>query len=184
MTFEQIKAVSDRINRVDIKGKAYAQVNDRVMAFREICPEGSIRSEIMDIRDGMVVVKATIRDENDRILATGLAYEREGSTYINKTSYIENCETSAVGRALGFLGIGADGSICSAEELVNAVVNQTPDEMGEKLLKRPTEKQLNFMNKMWSNASDAERAAVREKFPSFDDLTMAQASEIIEMLKK
>lgn len=184
MTFEQIKAVSDRINRVDIKGKAYAQVNDRVMAFREICPEGTIESEIVDLRDGVVVVRAIVRDADDRILATGLAYEREGSTYINKTSYIENCETSAVGRALGFLGIGADGSICSAEELVNAVVNQTPEEMGEKLLKRPTEKQLNYLNKMWKTASDEEKAAVREKFPSFEDITMAQASEIIEMLKK
>ena len=184
MNYEQIAEVNSRINKIDIKGKLYAQVNDRVMAFREICPGGSIESDIIDLKDGVVVVKAIVRDEEDRIVATGLVYEKENSTYINRTSFIENAETSAVGRALGFLGIGADGSICSAEELVNAVVNQTPEELGEKLLKRPTEKQLNYMNKMWKSASDEEKAAVREKFPSFDDLTMEQASEIIKVLKK
>lgn len=69
-------------------------------------------------------------------------------------------------------------------EAVHTVAHQTPEELGEKLLKRPTEKQLNYMNKMWKSASDEEKAAVREKFPNFDDLTMEQASEIIEMLKK
>ena len=53
-----------------------------------------------------------------------MAYEKEGSTFINKTSYIENCETSAWGRALGNLGIGIDTSIASAEEVQNAVLNQ------------------------------------------------------------
>ena len=59
------------------------------------------------------------------VLGTGMAYEREENGFINKTSYIENCETSAVGRALGFLALGIDGGgICSAEELVNAIRNQ------------------------------------------------------------
>lgn len=124
MTFEQIKAVNNRINKVDIKGKAYAQVNDRVMAFRELCPEGGIHTELISNADGVCVVQASVSDDQGRILATGLAYEKEGSTYINKTSYIENCETSAVGRALGFLGIGADDNLCSAEELANAVMSQ------------------------------------------------------------
>lgn len=124
MNFEQIQDINSRINTVDIKGKAYAQVNDRVLAFREICPEGRIESSIVYLKDGVCVIKATVSDENGNVLATGLAYENEGSTFINKTSYIENCETSAVGRALGFIGIGADGNICSAEELVNAVKNQ------------------------------------------------------------
>ena len=53
------------------------------------------------------------------------AYEKEGSTFINKTSYIENCETSAVGRALGFLGIGIDGSVASADEVKTAILNQS-----------------------------------------------------------
>ena len=59
-----------------------------------------------------------------RLLGTGTAYEKENSTFINKTSYIENCETSAVGRALAMCGIGIDTSIASAEEVQNAINNQ------------------------------------------------------------
>jgi uncharacterized lipoprotein NlpE involved in copper resistance len=58
------------------------------------------------------------------LLGTGHAYEKESSSFINKTSYIENCETSAVGRALGMAGFGIDTSVCSAEELTNAINNQ------------------------------------------------------------
>ena len=62
---------------------------------------------------------------NGNVLATGHASEKDGSSFINKTSALENAETSAVGRALGILGIGIDSSIASAEEVGNAVKNQT-----------------------------------------------------------
>ena len=65
---------------------------------------------------------------NGKIVATGHAQEKEGSTFINKTSYIENAETSAIGRALGLLGIGIDTSIASAEEVSTAIANQTKDD--------------------------------------------------------
>ena len=68
--------------------------------------------------------KVTPDVEKPERFFTGVAYENEGSTYINKTSYIENCETSAVGRALGMLGIGIDVSIASADEMINEVNNQ------------------------------------------------------------
>ena len=69
-------------------------------------------------------MKATVKDENDVTKATGYAYEKESSSFINKTSFIENCETSAWGRALGNLGIGIDASIASADEVQNAQLNQ------------------------------------------------------------
>ena len=58
------------------------------------------------------------------LIGSGTAEEEKGSTYINKTSYVENCETSAWGRALGCIGIGLDTSVASAEEVINAVNNQ------------------------------------------------------------
>jgi hypothetical protein len=61
------------------------------------------------------------------LVATAHAYEKEGSSFINKTSYIENCETSAVGRALGMYGIGIDTSLASADEVANAVTQQKGD---------------------------------------------------------
>ena len=109
---------------VDIKGKPYIEVNERIKYFRENYKNWSLTSEIVSIENGVCVIKAIIKDENEIIKATGLAYEKEGSTFINKTSYIENCETSAWGRALGNLGIGIDTSIASAEEVKNAMLNQ------------------------------------------------------------
>ena len=67
---------------------------------------------------------ATIADGDGKVLATGTAFEEKGSSYINKTSYVENCETSAVGRALAMLGIGSEENLCSADELVNAINGQ------------------------------------------------------------
>lgn len=124
ITYEKIKAVNDVIDKVPIKGKDYAQVNDRVKAFRQLCPEGSIETEIISLENGVVTMKSVIKDENGKILSTGMAQEKESSSFINKTSFIENCETSSVGRALGFAGIGVDGSMASAEEIANAVLNQ------------------------------------------------------------
>lgn len=124
LTKENLQAANELIKTVSIKGKEYAQVPERVRAFRTICPGGQITTEIISLDNGVVTMKATIIDESGRIISTGLAQEKETSSFINKTSFIENCETSAVGRALGFAGIGIDGSMASAEELVNAITNQ------------------------------------------------------------
>ncbi len=119
-----LEAVNKKLQTIDVKGKAYVQVNERIKAFREICPCGCITTEIVKLEDGVVTMQATIYNEDGKPLATGLAQEKEQSSFINKTSYIENAETSAVGRALGFLGIGVDGSMASADEVANAIINQ------------------------------------------------------------
>lgn len=111
------------IPRISIKGKQYATVDARVCAFWELYPQGSITTELLADEDGRCMFKATVWD-GPTIVATGHAYEVKGSSNINKTSYIENCETSAVGRALGFLGIGSNGSIASADEVSNAIEQQ------------------------------------------------------------
>ena len=74
-------------------------------------------------------------DEQDREIATGIAEEVKGSTFINKTSYVENCETSAWGRALANMGIGLDTSVASAEEVQNAIANQNSKPKGAYTLK-------------------------------------------------
>ena len=71
-----------------------------------------------------ILIIATICDEKDRVIATGLAEEEKGSTFINKTSYVENCETSAWGRALANFGIGLETSVASADEVQNAIAQQ------------------------------------------------------------
>lgn len=124
MEWKELKRVNEGLKTVDVKGKDYVEVNKRVMAFRELEPNGSIITEIISHEDGIVVMKATAINGDGKVIGTGFAYEKESSSYINKTSYIENCETSAVGRALGFCGIGVDSSIASAEEVANAIHQQ------------------------------------------------------------
>lgn len=115
---------------VNIKGKEYVEVNERVKYFRtsEDYKDWAIETELLSNENGVCVFKAIVKDENGTIKATGHAYEKEDSTFINKTSYIENCETSAVGRALGILGIGIDASIASSDEVENAINNQEKPE--------------------------------------------------------
>ena len=132
MTFEDIAKANETITTTPIKGKNYAEVPQRVKAFRMLHPNGAITTEIVSLNNGVVVIKATATDEAGNILGTGHAYEKEGNGFINKESYIENCETSAVGRALGFVGLGIDSSICSAEELQNALLNQDEKPKGKK----------------------------------------------------
>ena len=123
-TWDQLQKANKICSSIDVKGKEYVEVNQRIKAFRSICPGGSITTEMLSNDNGVCVFRATVCDENMQILGTGTAYEKETSSFINKTSYIENCETSAVGRALGMCGFGIDTSIASAEEVQNAIKNQ------------------------------------------------------------
>ena len=126
---------NESIVPVDIKGKSYSEVNQRIKAFRMVYPQGIIETEMLSNENGVCVFKATVGyKENDEIykLSTGTAYEKEDSSFINKTSYIENCETSAVGRALGMAGFGIDVSVASAEEVANAIENQKITEQDAK----------------------------------------------------
>lgn len=124
MDCELLKKVNETLTPIDIKGKGYNTVNQRILAFWQLFPNGSIESDIVRIDDDSVIIKAIIKD-NEKILATGYAREEKNSSFINKTSFIENCETSAIGRALGVLGIGAVDNIASVEELANALNNQS-----------------------------------------------------------
>ena len=83
--------------------------------------------------DEYIVMKATIRDEKDRSRGTGYAEEKRGSTNINKTSAVENCETSAIGRALSAIGFGGT-EYASANEVTDAIIQQTAMNASEELL--------------------------------------------------
>lgn len=134
--FEQIRKANESIQTTDIKGKDYAEVNQRIKAFRMVFPMGAIIPEILSLADGVCVMKATVMDNEGKVLGIGHAYEKEDSSFINKTSYIENCETSAVGRALGMCGFGIDTSVASYEEVANAIENQKPKATKTKTAKK------------------------------------------------
>lgn len=119
---------------VNIRGKQYQTVAKRVVDFRKAHPTWVIDTrikppaELPECLHDCVVVQARICDEDGNIVATGHAEERPGSSNINKTSALENCETSAVGRALAFLGLGGDYGIASADEVLRAVSQQNAPE--------------------------------------------------------
>lgn len=113
-----------KLKTINIKGTPYVEVHTRVAHFRENYKDWAIETEIQSLENGVCVMRAVIKDDKGMIKSVGTAYETEDSTFINKTSYIENCETSAVGRALGFLGIGIENGIASRDEMQNAELNQ------------------------------------------------------------
>lgn len=121
---ELLKEANEQLKAVDIKGKDYIPVSERIKAFRTIYPRGQIITEIIGLENGVCTMKASVYDDEGTLLATGHGQEKEGSTFINKTSYIENCETSCVGRALGNAGIGLDDGFASYEEVANAKLQQ------------------------------------------------------------
>lgn len=111
---------------VNIKGKEYITVNERLIHFRkEAAYKGwRIVEDLVSLDDKEGVFKATILDPDGNEMVSAHAQEYRDSSYINKTSFLENGFTSALGRALGYLGIGLDTSIASADEVGNAVANQ------------------------------------------------------------
>lgn len=121
VSYEQIEKANKEIETINLGSKGYAQVNERIKAYRKVYPTGSITTEIQEIKDDYVRIKTVVRNEEGDIISTGTASENltgnEKKDYINKTSMVENCETSSVGRALGFAGFGVDTAIASAEDM-------------------------------------------------------------------
>lgn len=196
-----------KLKTVNIKGKEYVMVNERIKELKRLYPDYSIVTEIEHLEDKMCVIKATILDAEGNPKATGHAYEREGSTPINRTSFIENAETSAVGRAIGFMNIGIDTSICSAEELAIAISQQeTPEQIAERKLngedvqlpsgedfakamksapKKSTKKQIAEIEKIAEAIHQpTDRICGRYKVETLDALDHAQADEVLEKLKE
>jgi hypothetical protein len=108
---------------VKIHDKEYLTVADRVNTFREKYPDWSIQNSIVEIGEMYLVFKSEIFNNEGRLIASGHAEERRNSSQINRTSALENAETSAVGRALAFFGL-AGTEIASADEVKNAIHQQ------------------------------------------------------------
>lgn len=103
---------------INIKGKEYVTVNERLKEFRNMFRDYSLTSEIIELGADFCTIKATITDDKGIVRATGFAREVVAKSPINKFAFVENCETSAMGRALGNFGIGIDDAVCTADELI------------------------------------------------------------------
>lgn len=180
ITFDDIQKANEEMKKTTLKndktGKVmgdYVEVNQRIKAFRRLYPTGVIETEMLSNENGVCIFRAYIKDDEDNLLATGTAYEKEDSTFINKTSYIENCETSAVGRALGMLALGIDTSIASAEEVQNATANQE--------VPTATPKQIEILEKYYVGDNLTKLLEANE-IKNIKDLPMTKASELIGVI--
>lgn len=153
---------------ITIKGKKYVPVVERLKEFREKYPDCKIKPSIIDVSSEHVVMVATILDKDGNEIAWGHAGEkREGR--VNTTSWVENCETSAIGRALALLGIGVLDDIASADEMV--------------LARDPEPSQIDQIETLLktSNLDSDKRSQVEN---SIYQLTFARAEKCIEWLKE
>lgn len=111
MDWKDIEKVNAEIKTTDLKGKQYAEVKERVIAYRKLFPVGVINTEI-NFTDNYVLCEATATNNEGIVLAKGHARE-----LLNKPFALENCETSAIGRCLGFMGLGINTAIASKEDM-------------------------------------------------------------------
>lgn len=113
--------ITPELKKINIKGKLYATVNTRISAFHVMYPNGRIQTEILGDPKEHVFIKAKVTPNvefPERYFDGHSQAKWVGN--INAMAALENAETSAVGRALGFLNIGIEDGVCSAEELNKA----------------------------------------------------------------
>lgn len=111
---------------INIKGKEYVTVNERLKEFRNTFKDYSLITEIIELGADYATIKASIIDDKGITRATGFAREVIAKSPINKFAFVENCETSAIGRALGNFGIGIDTAVCTADELLMKLSQDEP----------------------------------------------------------
>lgn len=175
-----------KFKTTNIKGKEYVEVNERIKYFRESgeYTGWSLSTEVVHLDENSCVIKATIANNEGYIVATGFAQEDKSSSYINKTSYVENCETSAWGRALANLGIGIDTSIASSNEVAIAIAKQNAPNAGNKSSAKATKttEKLKLTSDIKTKMEAAVKAGAAEKVKAAllkYDVTKAQVKEIL-----
>ena len=165
---------------INVMGKDYATVALRLaVARRNLGARLNIATEVMHNDKETCVVKATV-SINDKIVATGLAEEKKNASRINQTSALENCETSAVGRALAFCGMTND-KIASAEE-VSAAIEQQSKKVQEVLKSLQSVSHLGNYQK-WITDNKSFLADLKWNNPMSYDSFMKEFASIKSQLK-
>jgi hypothetical protein len=169
-----------KLKTINIKGKKYVEVNERLKYFRSNYPNYSLVSTITHVDSEMVVVKSDILNPEGMVLASGHAHEEKGANYINKTSYVENCETSSWGRALANFGIGIDESVASAQELQMAISKDSKPSNNGVVKKKMT---IEIYQAMMKSIKDGNKDLVTEHMGKYD-MTKAQKDAVTKAINE
>ena len=169
-----------KFKTTNIRGKQYVEVNERIKFFRqEDQYKGwGIHTDINMLDGDQCLCKCTIVNEDGEVIAQGHAHEVKSSSNINKTSHVENCETSAVGRALAMLGIGIDTSIASSNEVQEAIAKQqemVDNPQVQKLAKAIDAPVENIMDKAVSYIKGS-----TDKKKAFDSIMLKYESQLTD----
>ncbi|NBW18564.1 MAG: hypothetical protein EBR82_62385 [Caulobacteraceae bacterium] len=167
----------------------YETVAQRLVRWWAEFPDGRIITSIHHYDGSTIIMRAECYNNDDRLIATGYAEEVFGNSPVNKTSFLENCETSAIGRAISNSRIGHTGERASVSEMekVNRV-NSTPrpDSHGS-----ATPKQIGFLKSLARGKGwdDVQLLEYIHRLLQVDDvvvetLTAGQCSAVIDGLKK
>jgi len=161
MLWMEREKMSNQIKTVTVNGgNEYAMVKDRLKAFKELPERTTVNTDIVSHQNGQVVFKASLFIDGN-LIATGHALEDKNSSRLNDVSYLEVCETSALGRALANAGFLIDGSVASAEEVERA--RQIQSEIDEDIGK--------YANELREAIGESDEEAVYEISKEIDKKT-------------
>lgn len=174
-----------KMKTVDIKGKQYVTVNERVKAFHELYPNGTIKTLLLSAPEANRIVfrtKVTLDTAKPDRYFTGYASESIGDGFINKASALENAETSAVGRALGFCNIGIVDSTATVDE-----INKATTSAKNPALNRPSEEHRRTVSRLMGELGMSYSPDNSEEWSNFcieaigvpNPLNQEQAEELI-----
>ena len=161
---------------IDIKGKQYILVADRVVYFNDQYPNGCIQNKILKWENDTITIKTTVIPDTDKPERKFIGHAQEviGVGFINKTSALENAETSAVGRALAMMGIGVISSIASVDE-INKAVNRSKAEPVDPALGITTLKQ-------YEDCTPAQKQKVRIAYGGLQDMPFIEEKKLLTIL--
>ena len=152
----------EQLKTIDVHGKEYVEVKTRVQYFRKNYPNGSIVTDVLQ-QDSESITTQTKIYIDDKLVSSGMAHEDKNVSHINKTSFIECCETSSVGRALGMFGIGIESSVDTADTIQRAIDEQEANKKIENLLNYKAEQLgIQLFNAINEDDEDSIKATVSE----------------------
>jgi len=153
----------------------YETVEERLVKFWKEHPDGQIHTRVLEHTSGRFIVEASIyRTEADaRPWTTGLAEETVQGRGVNATSALENCETSAIGRALANAGYATKGKRASREEMSKVAVKANNDA----LIQQTKAKLAQTASEYVPVAKEDDPWTIKEAAPA------ATVEEAVEMVK-
>lgn len=183
-----------KLKTIDIKGRDYVTVHERIRVFRNDEKYSSYKlvTTPLKVDENIAYFEAQIRNHMNEVVANGHSLEYSNSSYINKTSHVENAETSAIGRALGSLGIGVDTSFATADEVLIAMSGQLEQKNNENMKaggvplnrKQASEKQMKYFKmllpKLDKIDDDEDKDTVKQ---AIENPNAESISEAINILK-